>query len=102
MARVIGLGHVGIYVRDLERMAAFYRDVLGMTVTKQNRDIAIAASMNHGVKDRSAAEADYDGAVDDLSRAMIENPQDRGAASRECRPDRAQERRSADTGDQCV
>lgn len=36
MAAVIGLGHVGIYVRDLERMAAFYRDTLGMRVTKQN------------------------------------------------------------------
>jgi catechol 2,3-dioxygenase-like lactoylglutathione lyase family enzyme len=36
MARVIGLGHVGIYVRDLERMVAFYRDVMGMTITKQN------------------------------------------------------------------
>ena len=37
MARVLGLGHVGIYVRDLERMVAFYRDVMGMRVTKQNR-----------------------------------------------------------------
>jgi catechol 2,3-dioxygenase len=36
MARVLGLGHVGIYVRDLERMVAFYRDVLGMQITKQN------------------------------------------------------------------
>jgi catechol 2,3-dioxygenase len=36
MAEVIGLGHVGIYVRDLERMAAFYRDMLGMRITKQN------------------------------------------------------------------
>jgi len=36
MARVIGLGHVGLYVRDLESMVAFYRDVLGMQVTKQN------------------------------------------------------------------
>lgn len=36
MAAVIGLGHVGIYVRDLERMVAFYRDTLGMRVTKQN------------------------------------------------------------------
>jgi catechol 2,3-dioxygenase-like lactoylglutathione lyase family enzyme len=36
MARVTGLGHVGIYVRDLERMVAFYRDVLGMRITKQN------------------------------------------------------------------
>jgi len=36
MARVTRLGHVGIYVRDLERMVAFYRDLLGMQVTKQN------------------------------------------------------------------
>ena len=36
MPRVTGLGHVGIYVRDLERMVAFYRDVLGMQITKQN------------------------------------------------------------------
>jgi catechol-2,3-dioxygenase len=37
MAHVIGLGHVGIYVRDLERMVAFYRDVMGMQITKQNQ-----------------------------------------------------------------
>ncbi len=36
MARVLGLGHVGIYVRDLERMVSFYKDVLGMRITKQN------------------------------------------------------------------
>src|SRR5918911_1587200 len=35
MARVVQLGHIGIYVRDLERMVAFYRDFLGMQVTKQ-------------------------------------------------------------------
>jgi catechol 2,3-dioxygenase-like lactoylglutathione lyase family enzyme len=27
---------VGIYVRDLERMVAFYRDLMGMRITKQN------------------------------------------------------------------
>jgi catechol-2,3-dioxygenase len=36
MARVTGLGHIGIYVRDLDRMVAFYRDVMGMQITKQN------------------------------------------------------------------
>ena len=36
IAQVKGLGHVGIYVRDLERMVEFYRDTLGMRVTKQN------------------------------------------------------------------
>lgn len=35
-ARVSGLGHVGIYVRDLEKMVAFYRDFMGMTLTKQD------------------------------------------------------------------
>ncbi len=36
MAAVVGLGHVGIYVRDLEKMVGFYRDTLGMRITKQN------------------------------------------------------------------
>ena len=36
MARVVQLGHIGIYVRDLERMVGFYRDFLGMQVTKQS------------------------------------------------------------------
>jgi catechol 2,3-dioxygenase-like lactoylglutathione lyase family enzyme len=36
MPRVTGLGHIGIYVRDLDRMVAFYRDLLGMRITKQN------------------------------------------------------------------
>jgi catechol 2,3-dioxygenase-like lactoylglutathione lyase family enzyme len=36
MTRVVGLGHVGIYVRDLERMTAFYRDFMGMQLTKQD------------------------------------------------------------------
>ena len=41
MAQVIGLGHVGIYVRDLDRMVAFYRDLIGMRVTKQNWRVGI-------------------------------------------------------------
>ena len=41
MARVTGLGHVGIYVRDLERMVAFYRDIMGMRITKQNWRVGI-------------------------------------------------------------
>jgi catechol 2,3-dioxygenase-like lactoylglutathione lyase family enzyme len=38
MPRVLGLGHVGLYVRDLDRMVAFYRDTLGMRVTKRSPD----------------------------------------------------------------
>jgi len=41
MAQVVGLGHVGIYVRDLEKMVWFYRDFLGMQVTKQNWDLGV-------------------------------------------------------------
>jgi len=36
MAKVVGLGHVGVYCNDLEKMVAFYRDFLGLQVTKQN------------------------------------------------------------------
>ena len=35
MPHVTGLGHIGLYVRDVPKMAAFYRDFLGMQVTKQ-------------------------------------------------------------------
>lgn len=31
--RISGLGHVGIFVDDVERSLAFYRDLLGLTVT---------------------------------------------------------------------
>jgi catechol 2,3-dioxygenase-like lactoylglutathione lyase family enzyme len=41
MPRILNLGHVGIYVRDLDKMVAFYRDVMGMTITKQNWDIGM-------------------------------------------------------------
>src|SRR5258706_16097734 len=36
MPRVCGLGHLGIFVRAIERMPAFYRDFFGMQVTKQD------------------------------------------------------------------
>src|SRR5581483_3521692 len=35
-AKVRGLSHVGLFVRDIEAMEAFYRDFMGMTVTKRN------------------------------------------------------------------
>ena len=33
MAKVSGLGHFGIFVRDMPRMVDFYSGVLGLTVT---------------------------------------------------------------------
>jgi catechol 2,3-dioxygenase len=35
MPKVIGLGHVGVFCRDLDKMESFYRDFLGLTVTKK-------------------------------------------------------------------
>jgi catechol-2,3-dioxygenase len=56
MARVTGLGHVGIYVQDLERMVAFYRDVLGMQITKQNwRAGVVFLSADPGAVDHEIA-----------------------------------------------
>ena len=38
MSKVMGLGHIGLYCRDVQRMAAFYRDFMGMQVTKCSPD----------------------------------------------------------------
>src|SRR5919205_3099334 len=38
MSRVVGLGHLGLYVRDIDRMVEFYRDFMGMRVTKRSPD----------------------------------------------------------------
>jgi catechol 2,3-dioxygenase len=55
MARVVGLGHIGIYVRDLERMTSFYRDFLGMTVTKQAPGRAVFLSSDPQLVDHEIA-----------------------------------------------
>src|SRR2546422_8648487 len=36
MPRVMSLGHVGLYVRDVERSKAFYRDILGLKVSDES------------------------------------------------------------------
>ena len=36
MPKVTSLGHIGLYVRDLERSVAFYRDVLGLKVSDRS------------------------------------------------------------------
>jgi len=37
-AKVTGLGHVGLYVRDMPKMLDFYTRVLGMTITDRGGD----------------------------------------------------------------
>ena len=36
MPKVTSLGHIGLYVRDLERSVAFYRDILGLQVSDRS------------------------------------------------------------------
>jgi len=36
MPAVTSLGHVGLYVRDIERSKAFYRDMLGLKISDEN------------------------------------------------------------------
>ena len=36
MPRVTSLGHLGLYVRDIERSKAFYRDILGLEISDEN------------------------------------------------------------------
>jgi hypothetical protein len=36
MARVSWLGYVGVYVHDIERSRAFYRDILGLSVSDES------------------------------------------------------------------
>src|SRR5947208_15982914 len=36
MPKVMSLGHVGLYVRDIERSKAFYRDILGLKISDEN------------------------------------------------------------------
>jgi catechol 2,3-dioxygenase-like lactoylglutathione lyase family enzyme len=36
MPKVTSLGHVGLYVRDVERSKAFYRNILGLHISDEN------------------------------------------------------------------
>ncbi len=44
MARVTGLSHVGIFVRDIEKSRDFYTRVLGLTVTDGNEHFVFLSS----------------------------------------------------------
>jgi catechol 2,3-dioxygenase-like lactoylglutathione lyase family enzyme len=43
-ARIAGLGHIGIYVQDLDRMKEFYGGFMGMTLTKVSDAMAFFSS----------------------------------------------------------
>ena len=41
MPQVIGLGHVGLYCRDLGTMREFYAGILGLTISDEDRERGI-------------------------------------------------------------
>ncbi len=47
MAKVSGLGHFGIFVRDMPKMVDFYSGVLGLTVTDRGPDDRIVFLSGH-------------------------------------------------------
>ncbi|WP_067670914.1 VOC family protein [Nocardia miyunensis] len=42
MAKISGLGHVGLYVHDMPAMLEFYTEVLGLTVTDCDHDAGVS------------------------------------------------------------
>ena len=46
MPKVTGLGHVGLYVKDMDKMADFYKDFLGLTLTDRAGDRIVFFSAN--------------------------------------------------------
>jgi len=64
------IGHVGLFVRDMERMIAFYRDVLGFVVTDRGERITFLSrdpSQHHQVVFAPGRAADAPDAVQQLS-----------------------------------
>ena len=41
---ILGMSHLGICVRDLEKSLAFYRDLVGMKVVKEERPVVVLRS----------------------------------------------------------
>jgi catechol-2,3-dioxygenase len=41
MPQITGLGHVGLYCNDLGKMRAFYAEVLGLTISDEDRERGI-------------------------------------------------------------
>ena len=62
--RVIELGHVSLFVRDLESSVTFYRDVLGLRETgrgKNGRIVFLSAGAHHHDVSLEVARADAQG-----------------------------------------
>jgi len=55
MPKVKGLSHVVLYVNDMDKMVAFYRDVLGLTVYHENPGRMVFMTADPEVEDHELA-----------------------------------------------
>ena len=55
MQKVTGLSHVVLYVHDLDKMVAFYQEVLGLTITHQNPGRMVFMTADPEVEDHQIA-----------------------------------------------
>jgi catechol-2,3-dioxygenase len=55
MPKIKGLSHVVLYVNDLEKMAAFYRDVLGLVRYREHHGRMIFMTPDPGIEDHQLA-----------------------------------------------
>lgn len=55
MPKVTGLSHIVLHVHDLDHMVAFYRDVLGLTITHQNPGRMVFMTADPEVEDHQIA-----------------------------------------------
>jgi catechol-2,3-dioxygenase len=78
MAKVSSLGHIGFYVRDIESSVAFYRNVLGLTVSDRSpRGAVFMTSQDRSVEHHElylAPGRDDDGKVNVLQQISFRCP----------------------------
>ncbi len=78
MPKVTSLGHMGFHVRDMERSVAFYRDILGLTVSDRSpRGAVFMTSQDRSVEHHElylAPGRDDDGKVNVLQQISFRCP----------------------------
>jgi len=74
MASIVAIGHVGIAARDLDRLSAFYRDVVGL---RQIFDLPVVKIFRVGDVDLFISKGQPEALVFDLATDDIDAMRDR-------------------------